>query len=379
MNLPRFATPALILVLSIISLGQVVTGEIGKVTESPVVYPNLAGAPMHHGGMGSTHEITFNEKGDKKDIWITGQNYDYVVKVPLDGRKMTFYKLPDNSGPHGIEFDGQGRLWVTLEFLGQVVRLDDQGKIVQTFDVNINCANCSSPIISHPHGMGFAPDGKTIWYTGKATGTIGRITADGKVTTIFLKTAGLMPPIVGSVPIYIKAGPDGNMWVTELVGNAIARVTQQGAVTEFPIPTHNSRPIAIVPDPNGNGMWFTEEAGNKVARIDKDGKITEFPVPKTQDNVILAGLAFDNQKNLWVQQYVDHFNPTPTGPDHLVKIDKAILTATPPDISRIPITFYQVPTADSVFHRIIQGPDGNMWFTEMNANKVGKLLTGLKY
>jgi hypothetical protein len=24
-------------------------------------------------------------------------------------------------------------------------------------------------------------------------------------------------------------------------------------------------------------------------------------------------------------------------------------------------------------HRIIQGPDGNIWFTELNAEKVGKL------
>jgi virginiamycin B lyase len=354
---------ALVLAFSAAAFGQ----SGGSVTEFPVKYPGQCSTLSHHGGMGSTHEITFNEKGGK-DIWITGQNYDYVVKVTLDG-KMDFYKMPDCSGPHGIEFDGQGRLWVTLEFLGQVVRLDDKGNIVQKIDVNINCATCAEPLISHPHGMGFAPDGKTIWYTGKATGTVGRIDANGKVTTIRLKT-------VGSVPIYIKAGPDKNMWVTELVGNAIARVTQDGKVDEFPIPTRNSRPIAIVPDPNGNGMWFTEEAGNKVARIDKDGKITEFPVPKTQDNVILAGLAFDGEKNLWVEQYVDYFNQSPAGADHLVKIDKAILTATPPDISKIPITFYEVPTALTVFHRIIKGPDGNMWFTEMNANKVGKLALG---
>jgi virginiamycin B lyase len=359
-----------VLVFSIATFGQY--PGAGTVTEFPVAYPGLSTAPSHHGGMGSTHEITFNEKGGK-DIWITGQNYDYVVKVTLDG-KMTFYKMPDHSGPHGIEFDASGRLWVTLEFLGKVVRLDENGKIVQSIDVNINCANCLTPIISHPHGMGFAPDGKTIWYTGKATGTVGKITPDGKVTTIFLKTQGLFPPIVGSVPIYIKAGPDGNMWVTELVGNAIARVTPDGTVTEFPIPTHNSRPIAIIPDPDGRGMWFTEEAGNKVGFIDKNGKITEFPVPKAQNNVILASLTFDKDKNLWVQQYVDYFNQTPAGSDYLVKIDKAILTAKPSDISRIPVTFYAVPTQLTVFHRIMLGPDNNLWFTEMNANKVGKLL-----
>jgi virginiamycin B lyase len=225
--------------------------------------------------------------------------------------------------------------------------------------------------------MGFAPYGKTIWFTGKATGTVGRIDPNGTVTTFPLHTITSPASTVGSVPIYIKAGPDGNMWVTELVGNAIARVTPAGVVTEFPVPTHSSRPIALVPDPNGRGMWFTEEAGNKVGFIDKDGNITEFPVPKTQNNVILAGLALDSDKNLWVQQYVDYFSPYPAEADHIVKIDRSILTAKPMDISRIPVTFYEVPTAGTVFHRIIQGPDGNMWFTEMNANKVGKLITGL--
>jgi virginiamycin B lyase len=42
-----------------------------------------------------------------------------------------------------------------------------------------------------------------------------------------------------------------------------------------------------------------------------------------------------------------------------------------------PVTFYQVPTRDTVMHRIIQGPDGNMWFTELKADKVGKIITGL--
>jgi virginiamycin B lyase len=121
--------------------------------------------------------------------------------------------------------------------------------------------------------------------------------------------------------------------------------------------------------------WFTEASGNKVGRVDMNGKITEFAVPKNQNNVLLAGLSFDNEKNLWVEQYVDQDNPYPAGPDHIIKIDKSILTAQPADTSNVPMTYYQVPTTGSVFHRIIQGPDGNMWFTEMHGNKVGKLTT----
>jgi virginiamycin B lyase len=206
----------------------------------------------------------------------------------------------------------------------------------------------------------------TVWYTGKATGTVGRVSPDGEVQTYALKN-------VGSVPIYIKAGPDGNMWVTELVGNAIARVTPDGQVTEYSIPTFNSRPIAIVPEPNGNAMWFSEEAGNKLGRIDMNGNITEFPVPKGRRNLILAGLTFDSDKNIWFQQYVDPNNPRPPGTDFIVRADKSLLTTDPSRVHKVLFTFYPVPTRQTVMHRIIQGPDGAIWFTELGANKVGKL------
>jgi virginiamycin B lyase len=261
-----FAASALVVALTAACYAQ--TGRPARVTEFPIAYPNNPqtsdGRGCHVSGgaaskMGSTHEITFDERR-KGDLWISGQNYDALVRVAADGR-MHFRQMPEGSGPHGIEFDAEGRLWVTLEFHGRVVALDGEGKTVADYDVRLDCSGCPEKINTHPHGLGVGADGRTVWFTGKGTGTVGRITPDGRVQHFAL-------PTVGSVPIYIKAGPDGNMWVTELVGNKIARVTPDGWVTEYAIPTANSRPIAIVPGPDGN-MWFSEEAGNKVARIDK--------------------------------------------------------------------------------------------------------------
>ncbi|GAB3359418.1 Vgb family protein [Lysobacter tyrosinilyticus] len=351
----------------------------GSIVEFPIAYPNaptVKTGACHPAPAGSTHEITFDAKGGNT-LWITGQNYDQVVRVTESG-ETKFYPMPVGSGPHGIEFDTEHRLWVTLEFAGKIVRLDANGKPDRTFDVQIDCPACvGGKLNTHPHGMWFGPDGKTIWFTGKATGTVGKLTQDGKVTHYPLKT-------VGSVPIYVRPGNDGSMWVTELVGNAIARIKPDGTVDEFKIPTNNSRPIAIVPEPGSNAMWFTEEAGNRIGRIPGDCTatqctITEFQLPMSQSNVILAALAFDADHNLWVQQYVDQNNPTPSNPsppgsDHIIKIDRALLTATPGDLSNVPITYYTVPTTQTVMHRILQGPDGNIWFTELGSNKVGKLI-----
>src|SRR5262249_60458476 len=100
-------------------------------------------------------------------------------------------------------------------------------------------------------------------------------------------------------------------------------------------------------------------------------------VTQSRAKVILSRRAFNNKKTLWMRQYVDLNNPTPGGPNHGLKIDKAILTVTTESMASVPVTFYQVPTADTVMHRIIQGPDGNMWFTELHTNQVGKLRLGV--
>jgi len=351
----------------------------GDVIEFAIGYPKTEDLAADHGCAphgsahhGSTHEITCPRNGSDV-LWVTGQNYDTLVKLATDGR-TSFYSLKPGSGPHGMAFDAAGRLWLTLEFAGKIARLDENGSIVAEYNVCLN--GNPNAINTRPHGLGIGDDGETIWFTGKATGTVGKISPDGKVQHFALSTPG-------SVPIYIRNGPDHNMWATELVGNAIARITPGGEVTEFPIPTSNSRPIAIVPEPGGKAMWFTEEAGNKVGRIDtdlidkegidKDCVIVEYSVPRSQENVLMAGLSFDHENNIWVQQYVNHNVPTRGGTDYLVKIDKAILTANPSDITGIPFTFYPVPSEDTMMHRIIQGPDGNMWFTEMGTDKVGRL------
>ena len=261
---------------------------------------------------------------------------------------------------------------MTLEFAGQVVQVDQAtGQILKTIDVSLHSTGSPAPINTHPHGLGVAPDGVTLWFTGKATGTVGRIAADGTVTHFAL-------PTVGSVPIYIAAGPDGNMWCTELVGNQVARITPSGVVTEYPIPTPNSRPIGVTPGPDGHSMWFSEEAGNKIGRIDTGtGALVEYPVPLLHANTILASLAFDTTGNLWTQAYVNQNNPYPAGTDAIVKID-AVITLAPAsgptgDLSAVPVTYYEVPTQDTVMHRITQGPDGNIWFTELAADKLGRL------
>jgi len=312
---------------------------------------------------GSTHELVIN----KEHIFVTGQNMHKVAKFNYKGELLTYYDMPEKSGPHGLLIDGKDQLWVSLEFLGVVVRLDKDGCIAEEVDVKLYAKDAQTPINTAPHGIGLDADGETIWFTGKRTSTIGRINPDRSVEHFELQT-------LAALPIFLSAGPNG-IWGTELFGSMILNISETGKVNEYKIPTANSRPIAVIPDPDGQCMWFTEEAGVKVGKIEpgEKVKITEYTIPALQKNDILASLAFDREKNLWVQVYVDTNNPTPAGYDYIIKIDKSIRDLETNDLSGVPFTTHTIPSKMSMMHRIRIDYDGNLWFTEMMTDKLGKI------
>ena len=59
------------------------------------------------------------------------------------------------------------------------------------------------------------------------------------------------------MPRAIALGADGNIWFGEFAGGKIGRITPQGVITEFPIPTPDSGPRALAAGPDGN-IWFSE-------------------------------------------------------------------------------------------------------------------------
>jgi virginiamycin B lyase len=73
---------------------------------------------------------------------------------------------------------------------------------------------------------------------------IGKITPDGVVTEFSI-------PTPNSDTNFISAGPDGNVWFTEFVGNKIGRITPDGVISEFLLPT-DSEPLGITAGPDGN-------------------------------------------------------------------------------------------------------------------------------
>jgi virginiamycin B lyase len=78
-----------------------------------------------------------------------------------------------------------------------------------------------------------------------------------------------MPIFPGTpvVPLGLATGSDGNVWFTDYQNGRIGKITTNGDVTLFNIPSYPSNPTAITLGPDGN-IWFVETAlTSKIGRI----------------------------------------------------------------------------------------------------------------
>ncbi len=130
------------------------------------------------------------------------------------------------------------------------------------------------PAGTHPHDVAPAADGG-VWYTGQASGVLGRLDpATGAVREVRLGA--------GSAPHGVIVGPDGAPWITDGGLNAIVRVDPQSfAVRVFALPP--DRPAANLNtatfDRQGQ-LWFTGQSGI-YGRLDPaTGAIQVFDAPR---------------------------------------------------------------------------------------------------
>lgn|GEM_PF-1002624 len=156
-----------------------------------------------------------------------------------------------------------------------------------------------------------------------------------------------------SFPTGITAGPDGNLWVTEVDANQIARITPDGETTEFDSGMENGQPDRITTGPDGN-LWYVDENFGTVARMTPDGVATAFR-HGLQHDTWSQGIAAGPDGRLWFAQQTE---------DEHGYIG-AITTAGV-------ITEYSVPFGQP--YRITAGPDGNLWFTETQG-QIGRITT----
>lgn len=210
----------------------------------------------------------------------------------------------------------------------------------------------SFPIAARLEGdIAAGPDG-AIWFTESDDNKIGRITTDGIVSEYSI-------PTPNSYPRGITAGPDGALWFAESFGNKIGRISTDGLITEFATPTPASNPVGITTGPDG-ALWFTEGGSSKIGRIDTAGAISEFPLPA--DAVDPFAITAGPDGALWFSTGLsDPFGYSAIGRITPDGVTTELVVTIGPDQPR--------PEG------ITTGPDGALWFTESNGHAIGRVTT----
>jgi streptogramin lyase len=212
---------------------------------------------------------------------------------------------------------------------------------------------------SFPGFITTGPDGN-LWFTESGRygccGAIGRITPTGTISRFPLDSNPFSSTSYSGYfgPFSITKGPDGNLWFTVVLGNAIGRITPTGTVSTFSLPNSEDRPVDITTGPDGN-LWFTEnDVTNdigKIGRITPTGTFRMFPLPDPKNRAYDITTGPDG--NLWFTEGASKIGRiTPTGT----------------------ITSFLLPTSNSP-ETIATGPDGALWFTVANNNKLWRITT----
>jgi virginiamycin B lyase len=142
-------------------------------------------------------------------------------------------------------------------------------------------------------------------------------------------------------------GPDHNMWFQDVQGNGIVSMKETGAVKEYAVPqTEDYSGIAVGADGRFYvGAYNPSTEQGYVDAVDRSGNAASYSIgagPSNTDN-LSGGIALGPDGNVWFVEY-----------QHIGKITTSGT-----------ITQYAYPSGSYYANPgdMVQGSDGNMWFT----------------
>ncbi len=232
---------------------------------------------------GSFHDLEVGDDGLAYVVHI-GRQYTATLN-PKTGERF-YYRLPKGShGPHSIEPDNDGDMWLTLCVSGEMAKLDLKTKEYTI----ISSAKAPAERGSWPHTLRVDPkdsDGY-IWYTDAGRNSVFRLhpkTFERKEYHLLdagQVKAGGKGESRGITPYGLDYSPiDGTIWYSKLNGNRIGRIdpkTPDGDITEWNPPFRGPRRLHVAPDGN---VWVPGFGSGVFGKFDpKTEKWTTYPLP----------------------------------------------------------------------------------------------------
>ena len=250
----------------------------GMVTKAKITAWEL-GEPY----VGSFHDL---EVGDDGLAYVVHIGKQYTATLDPKTGERIYYRLPRGShGPHSIEPDNDGEMWLTLCVSGEMAKFD-----LKTKEYTIlSSAEPPAERGSWPHTLRVDPKDPEgyIWYTDAGRNSVFRLhpkTLERKEYHLLEAgqvKAGGKGESKGITPYGLDYSPvDGMIWYSKLNGNRIGRIDPKapdGDVTEWNPPFRGPRRLHVAPD----GMVWVPGFGSGVfGKFDpKTEEWTTYPLP----------------------------------------------------------------------------------------------------
>ncbi|MCH7959300.1 MAG: carboxypeptidase regulatory-like domain-containing protein [Candidatus Hydrogenedentes bacterium] len=222
-----------------------------------------------------------------------------TIAIP-DGKDPSSDSNP-RKGPHSIERDADGNMWITLALSGQMAKYD-----VKTGEFTVTSgAPAPAPRGAYPHSLRIDQKG-IVWFTDAGAGVFSLDPETLEVTRYKLPTkdqavgAG-KGESRGRTPYGIDVAPDGKIWYTKLNGNRIGRIdpsVEGGDAKEWNPPFRGPRRLHVAPD---GIVWVPGFGHGNFASFDpetEEWKIHELP---DADNRIPYALSINPKTgDVWI-------------------------------------------------------------------------------
>lgn len=257
------------------------------------------------------HDLELAE--DERIVYAVDMINDSVIELNTETGEENIYAVPGGKdpatsamprkGPHSIERDSDGNMWITLALSGEMAKFD-----VTTKEFLVVSSNSDGrPRGAYPHSLRIDKKG-VVWYTDAGMNAVFSLdpSNENKVTKYELLSANQARGTgkgesSGITPYGISVAPDGTIWFSKLNGNRIGRIdpnVEGGDIKEWIPPFVGPRRLHVA----ANGLVWVPGFGDGV--FGSFDPATEewdvYQMPRGMDEIPYALNIHPDTGDIWI-------------------------------------------------------------------------------
>ena len=222
------------------------------------------------------HNIPTNNSGimglvlspDGNSIWFTEIMGNSIGSFDINSKLIKEYPTGELTGPTLLAYDSNGVLWVTMSYSSSILRVEPWSLIPGSNINGISEIKLEKPDSFSPFGIAITNGSKLfISDHGSSRVIASNLSAELKNYSSYWTSPSIAYPV--SLPSQVISDKNGNVYFVEHGGNKISKISRDGLLTEFDIPTGPLATVVyIAVTKDSSRIWFTEWTTNRIGYLD---------------------------------------------------------------------------------------------------------------